>query len=149
MIILHNKIEIKNTYKRILDEKISALKIEPSSLINLDQWDKIKVKFDKKFRFGIEISSDQNLSSITNDLKFFSMIQISFESFKDGRGFTMAKELKKNFKFEGELRASGDILPDQFIFLIRTGFETVEIKKEDKDTWIELLDIDGGLYYQP
>ncbi len=149
MIILHNKIEIKNTYKRNLDEKISALNIEPSSLINLNQWESIKIKFNKKFRFGIEISSGQNLSSIIDDLKFFSMIQISFESFKDGRGFTMAKELKKNFKFEGELRASGYILPDQFIFLIRTGFETVEIKKEDKDIWIELLNMDDGLYYQP
>ncbi len=149
MIILQKKIEKKNIYKRVCDEEVSIKKILFSSLLTLNQWEKIKRKFNKKIKFGLEINSNQNLGSIINDLDFFSMIQINFASFKDGRAFSMAKELKKNLKFKGELRASGNILPDQFIFLIRTGFETVEIKKEDKDTWIELLEIDDGLYYQP
>ena len=77
------------------------------------------------------------------------MLQINFETFKDGRPFTFAKILRKKYNFKGELRAAGHILPDQFVFLIRCGFDSVEIREEDKDAWLELLEIDEGLYYQP
>ena len=77
------------------------------------------------------------------------MVQINFETFKDGRPFTFAKILRKKHNFKGELRAVGHVLPDQFVFLIRCGFDSVEIKEGDKDAWLELLEIDEGLYYQP
>ena len=76
------------------------------------------------------------------------IVQFNFLSFKDGRPFSIAKTLRKKFNFKKEIRASGHILPDQYIFLIRCGFDTVEIEDKDFDVWVRFFKMDEGLYYQ-
>ena len=83
----------------------------------------------KKIRAGILVNSDESLDQIINDIYYFSLIQLNFLSFKDGRPFSFARTLRKKFKFKNEIRASGHLLPDQYIFLIRCGFDTVEIEE--------------------
>ena len=97
---------------------------------------------------GIQLNSDESLDEITDDVLYFSLVQFNFLSFKDGRPFSIAKTLRKKFNFKKEIRASGHILPDQYIFLIRCGFDTVEIKDEDFDVWVRFFKMDEGLYYQ-
>ena len=97
---------------------------------------------------GIQLNSDESLDEITDDILYFSLVQFNFLSFKDGRPFSIAKTLRKKFNFKNEIRASGHILPDQYIFLIRCGFDTVEIKDEDFDVWVRFFKMDEGLYYQ-
>ena len=97
---------------------------------------------------GIQLNSDESLDEITNDILYFSLVQFNFLSFKDGRPFSIAKTLRKKFNFKKEIRASGHILPDQYIFLIRCGFDTVEIEEKDFDVWVRFFKMDEGLYYQ-
>ena len=97
---------------------------------------------------GIQLNSDESLDEITDDILYFSLVQFNFLSFKDGRPFSIAKTLRKKFNFKKEIRASGHILPDQYIFLIRCGFDTVEIEDEDFDVWVRFFKMDEGLYYQ-
>ena len=97
---------------------------------------------------GIQLNSDESLDEITDDILYFSLVQFNFLSFKDGRPFSIAKTLRKKFNFKKEIRASGHILPDQYIFLIRCGFDTVEIEEEDFDVWVRFFKMDEGLYYQ-
>ena len=150
MIILHRNCEKKNLYKEILTSESILEKISHHSLVPCDLWIDFKDKILKsKKKIGIQINSDENIELIENDLMNFSMIQIHFKTFKDGRPFTLAKTLRRKFNFTKEIRASGHILPDQFVFLLRCGFNSVEIEKKDKNIWIELLEMDNGLYYQP
>ena len=97
---------------------------------------------------GIQLNSDESLDEITDDILYFSLIQFNFLSFKDGRPFSIAKTLRKKLNFKNEIRASGHILPDQYIFLIRCGFDTVEIEDKDFDVWVRFFKMDEGLYYQ-
>ena len=97
---------------------------------------------------GIQLNSDESLDEITDDILYFSLVQFNFLSFKDGRPFSIAKTLRKKFNFKKEIRASGHILPDQYIFLIRCGFDTVEIEDKDFDVWVRFFKMDEGLYYQ-
>ena len=97
---------------------------------------------------GIQLNSDESLDEITDDILYFSLIQFNFLSFKDGRPFSIAKNLRKKLNFKNEIRASGHILPDQYIFLIRCGFDTVEIEDKDFDVWVRFFKMDEGLYYQ-
>jgi uncharacterized protein (DUF934 family) len=97
---------------------------------------------------GIQINSDESLDEITEDLRYFSLIQFNFLTFKDGRPFSIAKILRNKLYFKKEIRASGHILPDQYIFLIRCGFDTVEIEEKNMDVWIRFFKMDEGLYYQ-
>jgi uncharacterized protein (DUF934 family) len=38
--------------------------------------------------------------------------------------------LRETYGFRGELRATGDVLRDQFMFLARSGFDAFEVKKD-------------------
>ena len=57
------------------------------------------------------------------------MIRIAFPSFADGRGFTLARQLR-DMGFSGRLRAFGHILSDQYAMARRSGFDEVEISDE-------------------
>ena len=103
---------------------------------------------EKKISVGVQINSDQTLENIINDIDYFSLIQFNFLSFRDGRPFTYAKLLRGQFKFLKEIRASGHILPDQYIFLIRCGFNTVEIEERNLEIWRRFYKMDAGIYYQ-
>ncbi len=52
-------------------------------------------------------------------------IDVRFPKFRDGRGFSLGAMLRERAGFTGELRAVGDILPDQIFFLKRVGFDSV------------------------
>ena len=97
---------------------------------------------------GIQLNSDESLDEITDDILYFSLIQFNFLTFKDGRPFSIARILRKKLNFEKEIRASGHILPDQYIFLLRCGFDTVEIEDKNLDVWVKFFKMDEGLYYQ-
>ena len=52
-----------------------------------------------------------------------AVIEIAFPTFRDGRGYSAARILREA-GYEGELRASGDVLVDQIVPLRRCGFDS-------------------------
>ena len=149
MIILNKDKPQKNEYI-FLDEleQIASL-YKKKIILTKNLWiEKKQIIKEKKISVGIQINSDESIDEITEDLKYFSLIQFNFLTFKDGRPFSIAKILRKKLNFEKEIRASGHILPDQYIFLMRCGFDTVEIEEKNTDVWIRFFKMDEGLYYQ-
>ena len=149
MIILNKDKPQKNEYI-FLDEleQIKSLN-KKKVILTKNLWiEKKQILKEKKINVGIQINSDESLDEITKDLRYFSLIQFNFLTFKDGRPFSIAKILRKKLNFEKEIRASGHILPDQYIFLIRCGFDTVEIEEKNMDVWTRFFKMDEGLYYQ-
>ena len=143
-----NKI-LPNEYVIINDlEDLSNLNSQ-KIIITVEQWLANKNILKKRKNIGIKLNSDESISIIKDDIDFFKMIQFNFITFKDGRPFSEAKKLRVEFKFLNEIRASGHILPDQYIFLLRCGFSSVEIETSKKKFWLEFLEMDSGLYYQP
>ena len=148
VILKKNKI-LQNEYVIINDlEDLSNLNSQ-KIIITVEQWLANKNILKKRKNIGIKLNSDESISIIKDDIDFFKMIQFNFITFKDGRPFSEAKKLRVEFKFLNEIRASGHILPDQYIFLLRCGFSSVEIETSKKKFWLEFLEMDSGLYYQP
>ena len=149
MIILNKDKPQKNEYI-FLDELEQIASLNKKKIIlTKNLWiEKKQILKKKKISVGIQINSDESIDEITEDLQFFSLIQFNFLTFKDGRPFSIAKILRKKLNFEKEIRASGHILPDQYIFLMRCGFDTVEIEEKHIDVWIRFFKMDEGLYYQ-
>lgn len=71
---------------------------------------------------------------------------VDFPAFGDGRGFSLAVRLRKDFGFKGEIRATGPVIPDQALFLLRAGFDTVEAADERKAAFDAALDRFPGFY---
>ena len=54
---------------------------------------------------------------------------MEFPSFSDGRGFTIARVLRRR-GFNGKLRARGHVIADQYAMARRSGFDEVEISDD-------------------
>ena len=149
MIILNKDKPQKNEYIFFDELEQIASPSKKKVILTKNLWIEKKLTLkEKKISVGIQINSDESIDEITEDLKYFSLIQFNFLTFKDGRPFSIAKILRKKLNFEKEIRASGHILPDQYIFLMRCGFDTVEIEEKHIDVWIRFFKMDEGLYYQ-
>ena len=149
MIILNKDKPQKNEYIFLDDlEKLTSIN-KKKVILTKGLWiQKGQLLKKNKIISGIQLNSDESLDEITDDILYFSLVQFNFLSFKDGRPFSIAKTLRKKLNFKNEIRASGHILPDQYIFLIRCGFDTVEIEDKDFDVWVRFFKMDEGLYYQ-
>ncbi len=87
---------------------------------------------DSETKLGVCLSSDQAPSLIAEDLERLDLIAIEFPVFADGRGYSYAKTLRKEYNFKGEIRAIGDILIDQLAYLERCGFDSFALR-DDQD----------------
>lgn len=78
-----------------------------------------------------------------------AVVALVFPSFRDGRAYSQARLLRERYKFTGELRATGQVLRDQFVFMLRAGFDSFEVKKEaDADAFAATAKR-YSVFYQP
>jgi uncharacterized protein (DUF934 family) len=78
---------------------------------------------------ALDVPSDADPTAILAHLCGLRMIRIDFPSFADGRGFTLARQIRLA-GFTGRLRARGHVLSDQYAMARRAGFDEVEISAE-------------------
>lgn len=75
---------------------------------------------------GVEVPGTTAAAALAGDLERLALIAIRFPIFRDGRGFSLGRTLRERYGYTGEIRAVGHTLPDQYQFLVRCGFSTVE-----------------------
>lgn len=78
-------------------------------------------------------------------------IYIEFPAFTDGRGFSIARQLRRA-GFTGEIIASGPLIPDQYAYALQCGFSSVRIEddlyqRHTPQAWEAILS-DFDLIYQ-
>lgn len=78
---------------------------------------------------AVDLASDADTSVLADHLDRLQLIRVDFPSFADGRGFTLARELRL-MGYQGRLRAKGHVISDQYAMARRTGFDEVEISAE-------------------
>lgn len=81
---------------------------------------------------GAIINTETSFDVLGDIVGKISFAVIDFPAFGDGRGFSLAVRLRKDYAFKGEIRAIGPVIPDQALFLLRAGFDTVEAAGERK-----------------
>jgi len=72
------------------------------------------------------VTNDTDVKQIQDKLFAFGLIRIHFPSFADGRGFTLARQLR-DLGYTGRLRARGHVLADQYAMARRCGYDEIEI----------------------
>ncbi|MFO1188899.1 MAG: DUF934 domain-containing protein [Alphaproteobacteria bacterium] len=89
---------------------------------------------------GIEVPSDTALSVIRPWLARVGLVALRFPAFSDGRGFSLARQLRLEGYSRG-LRAVGPLIADQFAFALACGFDHFEIDadvfaRQPLDQWL-------------
>ncbi|MCJ8313124.1 MAG: DUF934 domain-containing protein [Saccharospirillaceae bacterium] len=98
----------------------------------LAQIDDVKTLITSGKQAGVWLDSDTDYEQLTAISKNVSVIAINFPKFADGRGYSLARILRDQCKYTGELRAIGDVLLDQVFFMSRVGFDAYSLR-DDKD----------------
>ena len=98
---------------------------------------------------GLLWPNDRRVSELEPWLPGLALVALVFPTFRDGRAYSQARLLRERYGFRGELRATGQVLRDQFIFLTRAGFDAFEVKKpEDAKVFASVLKR-YSVFYQP
>ena len=71
---------------------------------------------------GVWLASDERPEALKDDAGALPVIAVDFPKFADGRGYSIAYNLRARLGFTGELRAIGDVLRDQLFYMQRVGF---------------------------
>ncbi len=72
---------------------------------------------------AVRVEAGEDARSLIPHLARLRLIEVAFPKYRDGRGYSSAQILREA-GFTGELRAAGDVLLDQMVFLRRAGFDS-------------------------
>ena len=72
---------------------------------------------------GVWLAAGEGPGAIAADLDDFSVVAVHFPSAADGRGLFTGRLLRRRHGYRGELRAIGELLPEQVPYLKHSGFD--------------------------
>ncbi len=88
------------------------------------QWQQLE---STDFDLGIACDVTDLVEEIQRYLPRLSLVVLNFPVFSDGRAFSQAYLLRKRFAYQGDIRAVGDVIPDQLSFMRRCGFNQFQL----------------------
>ena len=146
--LLKNGTVTADTWALLADD--AALPNEGMVIVSLARWSKDReILVNSGLSLGIRLEAGEHPDAIADDVSLFDLVALVFPAFTDGRAYSYARILRERLDYVGELRAVGDVLQDQFLFMHRCGFDAYEIKKQsDLTAFAEALTI-VPTAYQP
>jgi uncharacterized protein (DUF934 family) len=89
---------------------------------------------------AVRLEAGDDARALLPHLGQLALIEVSFPSYRDGRGYSAAAILREG-GYMGELRAAGDVLVDQLPLMRRCGFDSFAPETEiDADALRRSLD---------
>ena len=98
---------------------------------------------------GVIWPNDRKIAELAPYLDWIALVALVFPSFRDGRAYSQARLLRERHEFRGELRATGQVLRDQLLFLQRAGFDAFELSKETDAAAVAEAVHRYSVFYQP
>ena len=100
-------------------------------------------------RTGVIWPNNRDVDDLVPYLDRLAVIALMFPTFRDGRAYSQARLLRERHGFKGELRATGQVLRDQFVFMLRAGFDAFEVKKDSDAEAFANTTKRYSVFYQP
>jgi len=99
-------------------------------LLDWADWETLEqpITLPTNLKLGLKIPNTLDPELLTENFDVISLLAIEFPLFTDGRGYSQARMLRE-MGFTGEIRALGDVLPDQVFFMARCGIDTFALKE--------------------
>ncbi|MEQ9121625.1 MAG: DUF934 domain-containing protein, partial [Alphaproteobacteria bacterium] len=129
MPLVRNRQIVEDTWTHVADGE--DMPLEAAVIVSADRWLSERATLvHRNAPVGVRLRNDRPLDDIAGDLFRFGVIALEFPAFKDGRAYTQARLLRERYRFHGEVRACGDVLRDQLLFMQRCGIDAFEIRKQ-------------------
>lgn len=101
-------------------------------------------------QIGVVIPNSLAIAEIEALLPKLALIAVRFPAYSDGRGFSLARQLRRA-GFTGRLRASGPLIVDQFAYALFCGFDEITLPaasagRQPAEQWQRALGHVGARY---
>ena len=93
-------------------------------IVPLKVWQAQRAKLQARAELGVWLASHERPEELKGEVEKFDVIAVDFPKFGDGRGYSIAYNLRARLGYVGELRAIGDVLRDQMFYMQRVGFDS-------------------------
>ena len=139
---------VEDAYSRVLDD--AALPDDVPVLVTAQRFVADAVELvARPAPVGVIWPNDRKVAELATWVDRLALIALVFPKFKDGRAYSQARLLRERHGFRGELRATGEVLRDQFQFLLRAGFDAFEVKKPADAKVFAQAAARFSVFYQP
>ena len=122
MPLLKNNQFVADDYTFVADE--DALPASGKVLVTFARlkkdWDEIA---KLPAMIGVKVANTDKTDELTPYLSKIALVQLTFPAFTDGRSYSIGRELRLD-GYRGELRADGNVLPDQLQLMRQVGFDS-------------------------
>jgi uncharacterized protein (DUF934 family) len=103
----------------------------------------------KRGKVGVIWPNSRDVDDLVPYLDRVTAVALVFPTFRDGRAYSQARLLRERYGYRGELRATGQVLRDQFVFMLRAGFDAFDVKKQaDAEAFAQTVQR-YSVFYQP
>lgn len=98
---------------------------------------------------GVKLRNTDAVDALAGVLDRLDLITLEFPKFSDGRAYSQARSLRERLGYAGELRAAGDVLVDQALFMRRCGFDAYELADAARASRFVEAFRTFSVFYQP
>jgi uncharacterized protein (DUF934 family) len=99
-------------------------------IVPLKVWQSQRDKLQGRAELGVWLGSSERPEELKGELGNFKVVAVDFPRFADGRGYSIAYNLRARLGYAGELRAIGDVLRDQLFYMQRVGFDAFAVRED-------------------
>ena len=99
-------------------------------IVPLQVWLAQKTTLSARKDIGVWLASDERAEQLKEDIAALPLVAVDFPAFSDGRGYSIAFNLRSRLGYEGEIRAVGDVLRDQLFYMQRVGFNAFATRED-------------------
>lgn len=126
MSLIKNNAFVENTFARVTDDEALP---DGAVVVSLKRWQTERDALSaRNAPLAVRLASDQSPEALGADVHHFALIEIEFPKFRDGRGYSWARILRQRLGYKGEIRAVGDVLRDQWLYMSRVGIDAFEVR---------------------
>jgi uncharacterized protein (DUF934 family) len=82
---------------------------------------------------GVRLAVGDDPALLAPHLDKLHLIEVQFPKYTDGRAFSQAQLLRRRYGYAGEIRATGQVLRDQILRMVRCGIDAIVIDEPDAE----------------
>jgi uncharacterized protein (DUF934 family) len=133
-------------WQRLADD--TPVPAEGAVLVSLDRFQAERTALlARPAPLGVSLKNTDSVDLLAPDLTRLQLVALNFPRFSDGRAYSQARLLRERHGFKGELRATGNVLPDQLHHMRRCGFDAFELAKgEPLEAWQRAVNTFSAIY---
>lgn len=115
-------------WQRLRDDDPSPSLDALPVLVSLARAERDRETLDRRpGAWGIWLAGEADPEQVSSLVADRAVVAIEVAKFTDGRHYSLARLLRERYGFAGDLRAFGDVLPDQLAYMQRCGYSSFEL----------------------